>query len=79
MVEEIPDHSANDPVHPRDDPCIPAAFHRLQLSESIRLVDRHARRDVLFSLPRLLQRSVQKEESEEREAFRQEGRQEGAK
>jgi len=54
VVEEILDHFANGPVHPRDDPCIPIIVHRLQFPKDFCLVDRHARCNVLFSLPQLL-------------------------
>lgn len=66
VVEEISDHLANGPVHLSDDPCIPIAFHRLQLPERLRLVYRTTRNNVLFPLPQLLQRNVQEEDSEER-------------
>lgn len=51
LVEEIPDESANDSIRSRDDPRLPIALCRLQLSEGVRLVDRLARRHVLLLVP----------------------------
>lgn len=51
LVEEIFNHLANGSIHPCDIARVPASFHRMWLSENIRLVDRHARSHVLLFVP----------------------------
>lgn len=43
---------------------VPAALHRLQLPEGVRLVDRNARRHVLLPVQRVLPEHVQSEQGE---------------
>ena len=62
MVEEIPDRPSNGSIRPGDGSRVPASFHRLQLPESVRLVDRYACLHVLLPVPRLLHRGIQEEE-----------------
>jgi len=54
VVEEVLDHSANVAILGDHAPCVPTSVHRLQLSEGICLVDRHARRHVLLLVQRIL-------------------------
>lgn len=58
MVEEVLDHNADDTVPRYYDSRLPTFGSRLQLSKSIRLVDRHARCDVLLLVQRILQTTV---------------------
>lgn len=58
MVEEVFDHAANVAVLGHHDSRFPTVIHRLQLPESVRLVDRHARRHVLLLVQRILQTTV---------------------
>lgn len=61
MVEEILDRPSNGSIRAGNDPRVPASFHRLQLPEGVRLVDRSACRHVLLPVPRLLHRGIQEE------------------
>lgn len=58
VVEEIFDHPSNVAILGYHGSRIPVAVHRLQLPESVRLVDRHARRDVLLPFQGVLQTTI---------------------
>uniref|UniRef100_A0A0A9VVS1 50S ribosomal protein L25 n=1 Tax=Lygus hesperus TaxID=30085 RepID=A0A0A9VVS1_LYGHE len=60
LVEEVPHLPPNGPVCRYNGPRLPATFHRLQLSQSLRLVDRNACRHVLLPLQRVLQPVLQR-------------------
>lgn len=63
-MEEIRHHHPNDSIRFSDGTRIPIALHRLQLSESVRLVDWNARGHVLFLILQLLQTNVPQEGAE---------------
>lgn len=58
MVEEVFDLTANGAVLGHHGARFPTVIHRLQLPESVRLVDRHARRHVLLLIQRILQTTI---------------------
>lgn len=61
VVEEVPDRLPNDPVrHDLHARLSTAVLLRLQLSESVRIVDRCARSSLLVPILQLLRQSVQR-------------------
>uniref|UniRef100_A0A8D8IEZ7 (northern house mosquito) hypothetical protein n=1 Tax=Culex pipiens TaxID=7175 RepID=A0A8D8IEZ7_CULPI len=62
LVEEVPHLPADGPVCGNHGARVPAALHRLQLPEGVRLVDRNARRHVLLPVQRVLPEHVQSEQ-----------------
>ncbi|ODM94487.1 hypothetical protein Ocin01_12191 [Orchesella cincta] len=58
LVEEAPDHRPDNPVHRDRDPLVPAALHRVQVPESVRVVDRLSRVTFLGAVFQILQGHV---------------------
>lgn len=65
LVEEVSNRLPDAAVHRHHGPRLPVAFHRVQLSEGVRLVDRSARRHVPLPVQGVLSAKLPAEEAQE--------------